>query len=99
MFVSKSKKHNIGFYYNYFSDRIALVGSDGVPNAIQKGTRTSDVVYTYRHNDRLDFRSSVRNVMNTQFKITQTDPLTGQEYVFQKYRTGLDVSFSATYKL
>ncbi|EKO06797.1 TonB-dependent receptor [Leptospira interrogans] len=99
VFVSKSKKHNIGFYHNYFSDRIALVGSDGVPNAIQKGTGTSDVVYTYRHNDRLDFRSSVRNVMNTQFKITQTDPLTGQEYVFQKYRTGLDVSFSATYKL
>ncbi|MBM9576976.1 TonB-dependent receptor [Leptospira sp. 201903070] len=99
VFTTKSKKHNIGLYYNYFSDRIALVGSDGVPNAIQKGTGTSDIVYTYKHNDRLDFRSSARNVMNSQFKITQTDPLTGQEYVFQKYRTGLDISFSATYKL
>ncbi|XDD49280.1 TonB-dependent receptor [Leptospira sp. WS92.C1] len=99
VFTSRSKKHNIGFYYNYFSDRIALVGSDGVPDAIQKGTGTSDIVYTYKHNDRFDLRGAVRNVMNSQFKITQTDPFTGQEYVFQKYRTGLDVSFSATYKL
>ncbi|TGK31692.1 TonB-dependent receptor [Leptospira gomenensis] len=99
VYTSKSKKHNVGFYYNYFSDRIALVGSDGVPDAIQKGAGTTDVVYTYKHNDRFDIRSSVRNLMNTQFKISQTDPLTGQEYVFQKYRTGLDISFSATYKL
>ncbi|PJZ69274.1 TonB-dependent receptor [Leptospira perolatii] len=97
--LDEKKKHGIGVYYNYFGDRLYAVGANGLPDAYERAVGLTDIVYTYKRNDHLEFKASAQNIFDTRYRVYQKNPLTGEKDLFQSYRTGVSFSFSATYKL
>jgi outer membrane receptor protein involved in Fe transport len=98
IFLTKKRNSSIGLYYNYFGDRIYVVGANGIPDAYERGTGITDVVYTYKPDEKLDFKFAARNVFDQRFRIYQKEELTGVERLFRAYREGVSFSMSASYK-
>ncbi|MCC5813565.1 MAG: TonB-dependent receptor, partial [Leptospira sp.] len=78
-YLTKKKNSTIGFYYNYFGDRIFIVGANGVSDAYERGVGLTDIVYTYRHDDKMDFKFAARNIFDQRFRIYIKDEFTGEE--------------------
>ncbi|MCG9873994.1 MAG: TonB-dependent receptor [Leptospiraceae bacterium] len=97
-FITKKKNQSIGLYYNFFGDRIYAVGSNGTPDAIERGVGITDIVYSWKLDDRLDFKAAAKNIMDTRFKVFQKNQVTGQEDLFLSYRTGVTFTMGATYR-
>jgi len=98
VFLTKSKNSTIGVFYNYFGDRIYAVGAIGTPDAYERGVGVTDVVFTHKHEEKVDFKLGARNVFNTRFRIYQRDELLNQEKLYLSYREGVSWFMSATYK-
>lgn len=97
-FITKKRNQTIGIYYNYFGDRIYAVGSFGNPDAIERGVGLTDIVYSWKVDDRLDFKAAAKNIMDTRFRIYQKNEVTGQNDLFSSYRTGVTFTMGATYR-
>lgn len=97
-FITKMRNQSVGVYYNFFGDRIYAVGANGTPDAIEKGVGLTDVVYTYKHDDRLDLKAAAKNIMDTRFRVYQKNGITGEEDLFMAYRMGVTFTIGATYK-
>ncbi|MCW7491443.1 TonB-dependent receptor [Leptospira sp. 2 VSF19] len=97
-FLTSKKNQTLGVYYNFFGDRIYSVGTDGNPDAIEKGVGLTDIVYTFKHDDRLDFKAAAKNIFDTRFKVYQRSELTGEDLLFYSYRMGVTFTVAATYK-
>ncbi|TGL20191.1 TonB-dependent receptor, partial [Leptospira levettii] len=97
-FITKNRNQIIGLYYNFFGDRIYAVGANGTPDAIEKGVGITDIVYTFKSDDRLDFKAAAKNIMDTRFRVYQTNQVTGEDELFYAYRMGVTFSVMATYK-
>ncbi|HUU36502.1 MAG TPA: TonB-dependent receptor, partial [Vicinamibacterales bacterium] len=70
--------------YNFFGDRISDVGSLGLPDIIENGRGTLDVVLSARVFNRLNVRASIDNLTDVDFKFTQSDRL---QRLFNRGRT------------
>ncbi|BDA80568.1 TonB-dependent receptor [Leptospira kobayashii] len=97
-FITSKKNQTIGVYYNFFGNRIYAVGANGTPDAIERGVGLTDIVYSYKHDDRLDLKVAAKNIMDTRFRVFQRSELTGQDELFLSYRLGVTFSVGATYK-
>ncbi|WCL49258.1 TonB-dependent receptor [Leptospira sp. GIMC2001] len=97
-YLTRKKNSTIGIYYNYFGDRIYVVGANGTPDAYERGVGLTDIVYTYKHEERMDFKFAARNVLDTRFRIYVKDEIFGEERLFRAYREGVSFSMSASYK-
>lgn len=97
-YLTKSKNSTIGLYYNYFGDRIYIVGANDVGDAYERGVGITDLVYTYKHDDRMDFKFAMRNIFDQRFRIYVKEELTGEERLFRSYREGVSFSMSASYR-
>ena len=60
------------FYLNYFSNRIADVGAFGLPDVLQDGMTTTDLVYEYmlKGEDRWKIRAAVENLGDARWRWT-----------------------------
>ncbi|TGN19893.1 TonB-dependent receptor [Leptospira idonii] len=97
-FLTNKKNQSLGVYYNFFGNRIYAVGANGTPDAIERGVGLTDIVYSYKHDDKLDIKAAAKNIMDTRFKVYQRSELTGQDELFLSYRIGVTFSLAATYK-
>ncbi len=97
--LDEKKRHNLGFYYNYFGDRLYSVGANGLPDAYERAVGLTDVVFTTKRGDHLEFKVSAQNIFDTRYRVYQKNELTGEKELFLSYRTGVSYSFQATYKL
>lgn len=97
-FLTSKKNQTLGAYYNFFGDRIHSVGTNGNPDSIERGVGLTDIVYTYKHDDRLDFKAAAKNIFDTRFKVYQRSELTGEDLLFYSYRMGVTFTVAATYK-
>ncbi|MDZ4725243.1 MAG: TonB-dependent receptor [Leptospira sp.] len=98
VFITKAKDMTIGLYYNYFGDRIYVVGANGTPDSYEKGVGITDLVYSAKKDDKLDFKFAARNIFDQRFRIYVRDELLNEEKLFRSYREGVSFSMSATYK-
>ncbi|TGK03306.1 TonB-dependent receptor [Leptospira selangorensis] len=98
-YLNEKKTQNIGVYYNYFGDRLFAVGANGLPDAYERAVGLTDVVYTTKRGDHLEFKVSAQNIFDTRYRVYQKNELTGEKELFLSYRTGVSYSFQATYKL
>lgn len=98
-YITKKRNQTIGVYYNYFGDRIYAVGANGTPDAFERGVGLTDLVYSYNHDDRLDFKIAAKNIFDTRFRVYQRDEVTNEEKLFLAYRIGYTISAGLTYKL
>jgi len=80
-------------YVNYFSKRIAQVGAFGLPDVIEQGRTSLDVVYEYllREKGNWNLRFDARNLTNQDYVWTQ-----GGE-IQQFYRLGRSFSVGMSY--
>ncbi|TGK43415.1 TonB-dependent receptor domain-containing protein [Leptospira andrefontaineae] len=97
--LNEKKNKTIGVYYNYFGDRLYAVGANGLPDAYERAVGLTDVVYTAKMGDHLEFKASAQNIFDTRYRVYQKNELTGEKDLFLSYRTGVSYSFQATYKL
>lgn len=83
------------FYVNYFSDRITDVGSLGLPDVIQNGVTTIDVVYelALQKEGKWKLRFAANNLNNPKWLWTQ-----GGE-TFTRYTLGQSYSIGTTYQI
>jgi outer membrane receptor protein involved in Fe transport len=98
VYLTKKKNQTIGAYYNYFGDRIYVVGANGTQDAYERGVGLTDLVYTYKSEDRMDFKFAARNIFDQRFRIYVKDELLGEEKLFRSYREGVSFSMSASYR-
>ncbi|PJZ24341.1 TonB-dependent receptor [Leptospira hartskeerlii] len=98
-FLNEKKTQTIGVYYNYFADRLYAVGANYLPDAYERAVGLTDVVYTAKRGDHLEFKVSAQNIFDTRYRVYQKNELTGEKDLFLSYRTGVSYAFQATYKL
>ncbi|MCZ8341523.1 MAG: TonB-dependent receptor [Leptospira sp.] len=98
VYLNKLKTTTIGLYYNYFGDRIFIVGANGTPDAYERGVGLTDLVFSHKMDDRLDFKFAAKNITDQRFRIYVKDELLNEERLFRSYREGVSFSMSAGYK-
>lgn len=98
VYLNKLKTTTIGLYYNYFGDRIFIVGANGTPDAYERGVGLTDLVFSHKMDDRLDFKFAAKNITDQRFRIYVRDELLNEEKLFRSYREGVSFSMSASYK-
>ncbi|EOQ89749.1 carboxypeptidase regulatory-like domain protein [Leptospira yanagawae serovar Saopaulo str. Sao Paulo = ATCC 700523] len=98
VYLNKLKTTTIGLYYNYFGDRIFIVGANGTPDAYERGVGLTDIVFSHRMDEKLDFKFAAKNVTDQRFRIYVKDELLNEERLFRSYREGVSFSMSASYK-
>ena len=83
------------YYLNYFSSRITDVGAFGLPDVIQDGLATMDVVYefTLKGDDRWKLRLAAENINNARWFLTQ-----GGE-TFLGYREGRTFTVGTSFRV
>jgi len=79
--------------YNYFSDRLYSLATEGRGNLVQSGVSTLDFILKSKVNEKIGLNLSVKNILNPTYKTTQEK----QDVIVSSYKKGLDVSFSLTY--
>ena len=97
-FFSTKRTTSIGLYYNYFGDRISVVGAANAPDAYERGVGLTDIVFQHQHGSKLSIKLAARNIMDTRFYTYQNNPLLGTEDLYFSYREGVSFSASASYK-
>ena len=83
------------FYLNYFSSRITDVGAFGLPDVVQDGLATMDLVYevTLKGDDRWKLRLAAENINNARWFLTQ-----GGE-TFLGYREGRTFTVGTSFRV
>jgi len=97
--LSFSKDFNNGMnfqstlVYNYFSDRIFALGTDGKGNLVDKGFGTLDLVLKSKLNERLSLGASAKNLLNPSIERFQDN----QDVRILSYKKGIDFKLSLSY--
>ena len=81
--------------YNYFSDRIAAIGSAGKGDLIDKGIGSLDLILKSQISKKVKLGFSVKNILNPSVKRIQNI----QNTEVLSFKNGINASFSFTYKL
>lgn len=98
-YFNPERTGSVGLLYNVFGDRLDSVGANGNPNTIEKGAGILDFVYEQKFGENLSVKASVKNILDTRFKVVQENPLLGnREELVRSYREGLSYSASLDYK-
>lgn len=79
--------------FNYFSDRIFALGTEGKGNLINKGYGTLDLVLKSQLNEHLTLGLSAKNLLNPTIKTIQEQ----QNTLVTSYKAGVNVKFSVSY--
>ncbi len=99
VFFDKDKKTGyVGFYYNYFSDRILFPGTAGDSDIYEEGKGFWDFVASYSPLENLSIKGTIKNLFNTSFETYQKSNLGGFKVPYEVYKRGIDYSLSASYK-
>ncbi|WP_299313478.1 TonB-dependent receptor [uncultured Aquimarina sp.] len=82
--------------YNYFSDRIYSLGTNGRGNIVDKAVGTLDFILRSSLTKNLSLGVAVKNILDPRIERTQENPT--NEPLILSYKKGLNTSFSLTYK-
>ncbi len=79
--------------YNYFSDRISALGTEGKGNLVDKGSGTLDLILKSKLSKKLGLDFSVKNLLNPTLERYQDK----QDVIVSSYKLGLNVKLSVSY--
>lgn len=82
--------------FNYFSDRVYTIGTEGYQDTMEKGVPTLDFISSAKLNSFLTLSFKARNLLNSVHQLTREPSTEGQEVVLSKYRKGRDFSLGLT---
>lgn len=89
--------------YNYFSDRLYALGSQGSGNQIDQGVGTLDFIFKYKISNRFGIDANVLNLTNPTFNRIQ-ETMAGTDisvpaHVLFNYKKGMRFSLGVRYRL
>ena len=79
--------------YNYFSDRIFALGTEGKGNLVDKGFGTLDLILKSKINEKLSLGISAKNILNPSVERLQEN----QDVTVISYKKGADFKLSLSY--
>lgn len=84
--------------FNYFSDRIYTIGTEGFQDIMEKGIPTLDFVLSAKMGNRFSFSMKAANLLNASHQLTRKGNVDNREVVLSKYKKGVDLSLGISYE-
>ena len=97
MLRTGTNSFNAAVVFNYFSDRIYTIGTEGYQDIVENGIPTLDFVASGKLGSHFGINFKARNLLNSARQLTRKGNATGEEVVLSKYRKGIDLSLGLTY--
>lgn len=83
--------------FNYFSDKVFAIGTNGFQNVIEKGIPTLDFVSHVAFNKHWGVNVKARNILNSRIRLERESDY-GNNIELQSIRRGVDLNLGVTYK-
>ena len=78
--------------FNYFSDRLYTIGTQGYQDIVENGIPTLDFVSSAKIGEHFTISLKAQNLLNSVHQLTRKGNATNEEVVLSKYRRGIDFS-------
>ena len=78
--------------FNYFSDRVYTIGTQGYQDIIENGIPTLDFVASTQIGKHFSVSLKARNLLNSTHQLTRKGNDSNEEIVLSKYKKGMDFS-------
>lgn len=85
--------------FNYFSDRIYTIGTEGYQDIMENGVPTLDFVASTQIGKHFSINLKARNLLNAAHQLTRKGNATNDEVILSKYKRGMDFSIGLSYTL
>lgn len=84
--------------FNYFSDRIYTIGTEGFQDIMERGIPTLDFVLSAKMGNRFSFSMKAANLLNASHQLTRKGNADNREVVLSKYKKGVNLSLGISYE-
>lgn len=84
--------------FNYFSDRIYTIGTEGFQDIMEKGIPTLDFVLSAKMGNRFSLSMKAANLLNASHQLTRKGNADNREVVLSKYKKRVDLSLGISYE-
>lgn len=84
--------------YNVFGKRIYAVGGNGIGDFIEQPQHTIDFIWSNKINNRLSIGVTVKDLLNTEFRVEQEGVKEGKNAITDSYKDGMGISVKLGYK-
>lgn len=85
--------------FNYFSDRIYTIGTEGYQDIMENGIPTLDFIASAQIGKHFTINLKARNLLDAAHQLTRKGNATNSEVVLSKYKKGTDFSIGLSYNL
>ncbi len=85
--------------FNYFSDRLYTIGTQGYQDIMENGIPTLDFIASARLGKHFSINLKARNLLNSAHQLTRKGNETNEDVVLSKYKKGMDLSLGLSYNL
>lgn len=85
--------------FNYFSDRIYTIGTEGYQDIMENGIPTLDFVASAQIGKHFTINLKARNLLDAAHQLTRKGNATNSEVMLSKYKKGTDFSIGLSYNL
>lgn len=85
--------------FNYFSDRIYTIGTEGYQDIMENGIPTLDFVASAQIGKHFTINLKARNLLDAAHQLTRKGNATNSEVVLSKYKKGTNFSIGLSYNL
>jgi TonB-dependent receptor len=87
----------ISVFYNFFDDRLDTIERQNQPDQFERGRHTIDVIASQSLMYGIEFKASVKNLLNEEVEIYQ--PFEAGDFTTLRYKDGRTISLGITYNL
>ncbi len=99
LFRKGSNSFTGALVFNYFSDRIYTIGTEGYQDIMENGVPTLDFVASTQIGKHFSINLKARNLLNAAHQLTRKGNATNDEVILSKYKRGMDFSIGLSYTL
>ncbi len=82
--------------FNYFSDRVYTIGTEGYRDIMEHGVPTLDFISRAKVSRHVIISLKAKNLLDSKHQLTRDANSNGQAVVLKKYRHGIDISLGVT---
>lgn len=78
--------------FNYVSDKVYTMGTNGFNDIVERAVSTLDVVASAKLSDNLSLSLKAKNLLNSDFVLERESSTNSESVVLSKYKKGIDIS-------
>ena len=92
LFRKGTKSLSTALVFNYFSDRIYTIGTQGYQDIVENGIPTLDFIASTQLGKYFSISVKARNLLNSTHQLTRKGNADNKEVVLSRYKRGMDFS-------